>query len=354
MKQPTYPETNITFNSNDNQKYFEPNTNISPEEQEELLIKVYEDNVNLITTISKTMQISELCSYISFLIFLIILSIKQSPNGHFNWFYVNIPLMLSITSALITINMFLYLKELFDISRIINEHNNSNNNNNSSNTVQRSSLFLFIFVNVIGILLLLFVILLSLRLNNTITPKDLNTIFIPLYLVFIMLFVLTIFFTPAFIYGALYSEIVLLFISVLSFVIFCIMLCIKENKDTITTMKYIHVFIPIYFVLGAAVLYLVISSLLENSNNSMKDNEDTETSNKSLMHNVILGIGGAFVLSAVIALQVKLDNSNNNNKEDNKYHYVEVIIGTIGYALICGYHILNMFWESISESKKNN
>ena len=138
MKQPTYPETNITFNSNDNQKYFEPNTNISPEEQEELLIKVYEDNVNLITTISKTMQISELCSYISFLIFLIILSIKQSPNGHFNWFYVNISLMLSITSALITINMFLYLKELFDISRIINEHNNSNNNNNNNNSHSNS------------------------------------------------------------------------------------------------------------------------------------------------------------------------------------------------------------------------
>lgn len=351
MKQSTYPETNITFNSNDNQKYFEPNTNISPEEQEELLIKVYEDNINLITTISKTMQISELCSYISFLIFLIILAIKQSPNGHFNWFYVNIPLILSITSALITINMFLYLKELFDMSRIINEYNNNNNNSKSSNTIQNSSLFLFIFANVIGILLLLFVILLSLRLNNTITPKDLNTIFIPLYLVFIMLFVLTIFFTPAFIYGALYSEIALLFISVLSFVIFCIMLCIKENKETITTMKYVHVFIPIYFVLGAALLYLVISSLIENSsNNSMKDNEDTETSNKSVMHNVILGIGGAFILSAVIALQVKLDNSN----KDNKYHYVEVIIGTIGYALICGYHVLNMFWESISESKKNN
>ena len=117
-------------------------------------------------------------------------------------------------------------------------------------------------------------------------------------------------------------------------------------------MKYVHVFIPIYFVLGAALLYLVISSLIENSNNSMKNNEDTEMSNKSVMHNVILGIGGAFILSAVIALQVKLDN--NNNKEDNKYHYVEVIIGTIGYALICGYHVLNMFWESISESKKNN
>ena len=56
----------------------------SQQEQEKLLIKIYEENIDTITTTSKIMQFTQLISILSFLIFLITIAIRLSPIAKFS------------------------------------------------------------------------------------------------------------------------------------------------------------------------------------------------------------------------------------------------------------------------------
>lgn len=108
-------------------------------------------------------------------------------------------------------------------------------------------------------------------------------------------------------------------------------------------MKYLHVFIPIYFTLGAVLLFLLISSLIENQNT-----KETKHNYSTLIKIILYGIGIIFISSAIVTLQVKLDYT-----KDIKNHYIEVIVGMIGYIFICINNILNMFCSDYINEEEN-
>ena len=84
----------------------------SQQEQEKLLIKIYEENIDTITTTSKIMQFTQLISILSFLIFLITIAIRLSPIAKFSFFFTSIPLFISLLSLVVSFNMFLILKRI--------------------------------------------------------------------------------------------------------------------------------------------------------------------------------------------------------------------------------------------------
>jgi hypothetical protein len=78
-------DSNNIIENNENELIFEePGTN-------ELLNKIIEKNIEKIEFYSQIIKICEFISLFSFLLFLILLCIKLSPNGNFNWVCLNIP-----------------------------------------------------------------------------------------------------------------------------------------------------------------------------------------------------------------------------------------------------------------------
>ena len=196
------------------------------QEENELLLKIVEKNFEKLELSSKIMKYSEIISLFSFLIFLIILCIKLSPKGSFNWLFINIPGIITIIAIILFLNSFFYIKDLID--------KNENLNNGS---IKIGNFFSIIASNIIGFSLLIFLILITLRLNHNIKNEiDLNLIFIPLYIVLFTLLLYGIFISPAFLGNQLYSEISLIFIYIISGIIFSSLLCVKVNN--ITSLNY--------------------------------------------------------------------------------------------------------------------
>ena len=205
---------NNIIENNENELIFEePGTN-------ELLNKIIEKNIEKIEFYSQIIKICEFISLFSFLLFLILLCIKLSPNGNFNWVCLNIPGIISLLGIILILNSFFIIKELIDKSE------------NPNNTfIEKGSFISLIALNLIGICLIIFLFLVTLRLNEYISnKKDLNIVFIPFYISLIILILFGIFISPAFIDNSLYFEIVLFFLYLLSSFIFSGLLCNKVNK----------------------------------------------------------------------------------------------------------------------------
>ena len=83
---------------------------------DELLAKIYNENINKINTLTNLLQIGELTAVLSFLFFLILLAIKLCPHGNFSFAFLLIPSIITICSVAIALNAILSLKNIIDIT----------------------------------------------------------------------------------------------------------------------------------------------------------------------------------------------------------------------------------------------
>ena len=318
-------DNNNIIENNENELIFEePGPN-------ESLNKIIEKNIEKIELYSQIMKISELISLFSFFLFLILLCIKLSPNGNFNWLYLNIPGIISLVGIIVILNSFFIIKELID---------KSENPNNTS--IEKGSFICLIALNLIGICLIIFLFLITLRLNNYINnKKDLNIVFIPFYISLIILILFGIFISPAFIGNGLYFEIVLFFLYLLSAFIFSGLLCNKvNNKNQLNNnnkVKYFHCFIPLYFCIGAHIFYFIFNVIIDKMKNI----------SYNIFSNLISIFGLILIFISFLITQLKEDNVINN-----KNHFIQLLLLIVSFILFSFDFIINQIINDDNEQRQ--
>lgn len=314
---PVNNSEHIQINNNDQtQSLANNNDNIDA-----FIAQIYEENIENITTLTNILQISEITCYISFLTFLVLLSIKLSSIGNFHWTFLNIPGLITILAITITLNSILSLKHLIDTTeqKIRGE----------SSSLQTSTIFSYVILNGTALCALIFIIILSLLLDKIIIC-ELVYLFIPLYIAIILCLSYTIFITPAFIYNKLYFDIFLVFSYIICAFIFITLLGVKYSSDN-SAFKYSHVFIPLYFVIGAHILVIALQSAI-----SPKE--------KARQH-LLIGIALLLSLGATIVCQAK-----NDEIIKNKNHFVEVILLILAFLL----YAINSIWTTFDDEREVN
>ena len=308
-----------------NEIYILDNRNQKEEENEndKRLLKLYETNFEKMEYASKLMKYTQIISIFSFLIFLIVLSIKSSPLGKFKWIYIIIPGIITIISFLFALNTFLLVKNIID-----------NFENENSSIIKFGNLFSNIILNLIGICFLLFIILISLKLEGFSNLKsDLNLTFIPLYIGIGLTIIFIIFISPALISNKLIFELICISVYLFSSFIFASLICIKVNNNNglnnKNNLKYAKCFIPFYFSIGTHFTYYSFNFGFFISK-GIKLNK--------LIYHLMIFCGLLFILLGGLITQLKLDNVI-----ANKNHFIQMIFITISYCLFVFEYTLNLF-----------
>ena len=317
-------DSNNIIENNENELIFEDLTNDS-------LNKIIEKNIEKIEFYSEIIKISEYISLLSFFIFLILLCIKLSPKGNFNWLYLNIPTIITLLGIILILNSFFIIKNLIDKSE------NPNNTN-----IEKGNFISIISLNFIGICLIVFLFLVTLRLNDYINNKnDLNLIFIPFYISLIIFFLFGIFISPAFINNGLYFEIVLFFLYLLSGFLFSGLLCKKvNNKNQLNNnnkLKYFHCFIPLYFCIGGHIFYFICNMIFDKMKNI----------GYNFYSNLISISGLILIFISFLITQLKEDNIINN-----KNHFIQIIFLIISFILFSFDFIINQIINDDNEQRQ--
>jgi len=317
-------DSNNIIENNENELIFEDLTNDS-------LNKIIEKNIEKIEFYSEIIKISEYISLLSFFIFLILLCIKLSPKGNFNWLYLNIPTIITLLGIILILNSFFIIKNLIDKSE------NPNNTN-----IEKGNFISIISLNFIGICLIVFLFLVTLRLNDYINNKnDLNLIFIPFYISLIIFFLFGIFISPAFINNGLYFEIVLFFLYLLSGFLFSGLLCKKvNNKNQLNNnnkLKYFHCFIPLYFCIGGHIFYFIFNMIFDKMKNI----------GYNFYSNLISISGLILIFISFLITQLKEDNIINN-----KNHFIQIIFLIISFILFSFDFIINQIINDDNEQRQ--
>ena len=317
-------DSNNIIENNENELIFEDLTNDS-------LNKIIEKNIEKIEFYSEIIKISEYISLLSFFIFLILLCIKLSPKGNFNWLYLNIPTIITLLGIILILNSFFIIKNLIDKSE------NPNNTN-----IEKGNFISIISLNFIGICLIVFLFLVTLRLNEYISnKKDLNIVFIPFYISLIILILFGIFISPAFINNGLYFEIVLFFLYLLSGFLFSGLLCKKvNNKNQLNNnnkLKYFHCFIPLYFCIGGHIFYFILNMIFDKMKNI----------GYNFYSNLISISGLILIFISFLITQLKEDNIINN-----KNHFIQIIFLIISFILFSFDFIINQIINDDNEQRQ--
>ena len=317
-------DSNNIIENNENELIFEDLTNDS-------LNKIIEKNIEKIEFYSEIIKISEYISLLSFFIFLILLCIKLSPKGNFNWLYLNIPTIITLLGIILILNSFFIIKNLIDKSE------NPNNTN-----IEKGNFISIISLNFIGICLIVFLFLVTLRLNDYINNKnDLNLIFIPFYISLIIFFLFGIFISPAFINNGLYFEIVLFILYLLSGFLFSGLLCKKvNNKNQLNNnnkLKYFHCFIPLYFCIGGHIFYFIFNMIFDKMKNI----------GYNFYSNLISISGLILIFISFLITQLKEDNIINN-----KNHFIQIIFLIISFILFSFDFIINQIINDDNEQRQ--
>ena len=216
-------------------------------ELDEYLLKIYEKNMEKINTIQKVIKIAQLTGIFSFLIFLIIIAIRvNSISFAFSWFYMLIPTIICLLSFTIVINMFLKLKDIFDEAEKFRDEDESS---------QIGSIVSYFCLNVNSLNILVYLILFSLKLENIIDAQF-NVISVPLYVFLGVSLFYSIFILPAFTQNKLYSEIIMIFVYIISSFTFLILLNFKLDLNL--NGQFLNIFIPVFFSLGLHLIYLIL------------------------------------------------------------------------------------------------
>lgn len=274
-------------------------------EDEELLTKIYDKNLDKITSYTKTMQYSMIISFFSCLSFFIMLSIKFSPAGNFSFLYLLIPIAISLISILIAFNMMTVLQTLLSNAECSLE--------NKVEPEGNSSLPAQILVNLTGISLIAFTIVLFLRLEKyTSTETDLNLIFVPAYFALICSLAMAVFISPGFFKGEMYFELGLIFIHIVSIGSFFFLLCYKVNVPE--SMRFAHVFVPYYFSVGAQLIYSIGVNFIDKKEDALRKH-------------IINSLSVACLLCAGILIQVFLDAERKDNYFISAILYLAAFLG---------------------------
>jgi len=282
------------------------------------IIDKYHDKINSITT---TINISEIIGYISFLIFLLMLTIRLAPNINFNWLILLAPSLTCLFSFTILLNMYLKLKDLFDESEHLREEKNSS----------LGSILSYFCLNTGSLCIIIFLILISLRLQNIIMIK-INEIAIPLYIFSGIALFYYIFIFPAFIKNKIIFPLVMFGVYILTGFIFSVML--NTRLDNISNTLFIFCFISILLgVLFHIVVYIYLLVI----------------ANKNTLLNVISVLFSLSLLfTALILIPLKLDNAI------NIYNWIPMVMIIFSYVILISDKLFNFFDKTGSENNKND
>ena len=294
-------------------------------DNDEILTRIYEDNYDKFENISKIIKYTQIFIYSSGFLFFIILIIKLSSKGNFNWLYLSFPFFIFLLSIIILLNCFLHLKNLMD-----KIENNLNSNN-------FGTIFTFIIGNLIGLFLSIFFIILMLRLDMKIlVNNDLNLIMIPLYVSLGLGLLFCIFISPSFFSNGLYFEIILYFIDLMSCLIFICLICLKFNSSINLSknnkLKYFHCFIIFYLAIFSHLIYSIFKCLNYFSDKIKNNNFIKEFSDFFMLSGLV------FLLLTGLITQLKLDNYINNSN-----HYIQAILCLISFILLYADNIQSLF-----------
>ena len=292
------------------------------ENMDSLIAQIYEENIEKITTLTNILQISEITSYISFLAFLILLAIKLSSIGNFYWSFLNIPGIITILAIAVTLNSILSLKHLIDTTE-------QKVRGESSSSLQPSTVFSYVILNGTSLCALIFIIILSLSLDKIIVC-ELTYLFIPLYIALILCLAYAVFIAPAFIYNKLYFDVFLVFSYAICAVIFITLLGVKSSSEN-STFKYCHVFIPLYFAIGAHILVIALKAAI--------------TPKEKARQHLLIGIALLLSFGAAVVCQAK-----NDKIIQNKNHFVEVILVILAFLL----YATNSIWTTLDDENEAN
>ncbi len=294
-------------------------------DNDEILTRIYEENYDKFENISKIIKYSQIFIYLSSFLFFIILIVKLSSKGNFNWLYLSFPYFFILLSFITLLNCFLHLKNLID---------KIDNNTNSNNF---GTIFTFIIGNLIGLFLSIFFIILMLRLDMKIlVNNDLNLIMIPLYVSLGLGLLFCIFISPSFFSNGLYIEIILYFIDLISCLFFICLICVKFNSsinlNKNNKLNYFHCFITFYFALFSHLIYSVFKCFNDFSDKIKNNNFIKEFSDFFILSGLV------FLFLAGLITQLKLDNLINNSN-----HYIQGILCLISFILLFADNIQSLF-----------
>jgi hypothetical protein len=187
------------------------------------LLKIIEKHQDEITNITNTITVSELIGYVSFLVFLLMLTIRLASNINFNWIILLVPALTCLISFTILLNAYLKLKDLFD------ELENENFEEEKTNT-SLGSILSYFCLNTASLCVLVYLILLSLKLQNIIAI-NFNEIAIPIFILFGIAVFYYIFIFPAFIKNKLIFPLFMFGLYIIASFIFIVLLNMKLDKN---------------------------------------------------------------------------------------------------------------------------
>ena len=300
-------------------------------DNDNLLLKMNDNQIEEIKKYSNYIKYTELTSLISLLIFLLFLTIKLiNLNKNINWNLLDIPITIFLVSMILTVNIFLIIKGLID--KIENE---------LSTSIKAGTYFSFLIINCIGINLIIFCILLMNYIQKSNNNKyDINNIFIPYYLAISLAIIFSIFMFYAFLQNNLYIEIVFIFGYLLTFFLFGILICLKiNNKNGINeynNIKFFHCFLSMYLILGADFLYRLFILFLEGNFNL-----------KKIINKIMFIMSIFFCFLTGLITQLKIDY-----KINNKNHYVQGILAIITYLCFSFEYFNNILMDDETEDEK--
>lgn len=368
MKTNTREQTDLSKTAINNNNYgtididqIEGSNNILLNLNDEELNKIYYKYIDSIKDVNMSIKASKFLSFISIISSFILLSIKLSDVGKFSWLYLNIPIIISILLLCCICNMYLYLNIIIDKAE----------NNSSLNSKKAGTIFSYIVLYLITLCLIAFSISVTFYLQNVISQtKDAIFIFIPCFIAIILFLFYIVFISPAFTLDGLIMELGLIYINIISFSTFIILLVIKINNNLghnkVNGLKYLFVFIPFYFAIGANIVYLILNKIIFDKkfteNNGLNNGSNNSISNSNSDLNMIYNINNKnninFVLNLLSLLPLLAAGILSNLKLDevisNKNHFVQSIIVMVSYLIFMSYSIYEIFTDNFNDNYENN
>lgn len=274
------PKPKINKNTEEDYKAEEDLENL--DEINPNLLKIIEKHHDKITSITNTINVSELIGYISFLVFLLMLTIRLAPNVSYNWLILLAPALSCVIAFTVLLNAYLKLKDLFDES----EDFELDRTNNSLGSVLS-----YFCLNTASLCVIVYLVLLGLKLQNLLTI-NFNETAIPLYVLYGIATFYYIFIFPAFLKNKLIFPLFMFGLYLIASFVFFVLLNMKldKNMQGYFTLVFFSMLITITFHI-VCYGYLIVTSTKNNFLNYVS---------------ILIALG--LMLSALLLVGLKLDS----------------------------------------------